>query len=92
MGMRERSGGHRPGYRHGSGGSADGCKQFRSQRAAFIKACHARARLPSMKTEDPYDLQRFVAAEDAGGTYERAAAELRRGRKTATGCGSSFRR
>ena len=35
-----------------------------------------------MKTDDPYDLQRFVAAQDAGGTYERAAAELRRGRKT----------
>jgi uncharacterized protein (DUF1810 family) len=30
---------------------------------------------------DPYDLQRFVAAQDAGGTYERAIAELRRGRK-----------
>ncbi|MGO8888166.1 MAG: DUF1810 domain-containing protein [Streptosporangiaceae bacterium] len=35
-----------------------------------------------MTTDDPYDLQRFVAAQDAGGTYERAAAELRRGRKT----------
>ena len=35
-----------------------------------------------MTTEDPYDLQRFVAAQDAGGTYERAAAELRGGRKT----------
>jgi uncharacterized protein (DUF1810 family) len=35
-----------------------------------------------MKTEDPYDLQRFVAAQDAGGTYDRAAAELRAGRKT----------
>src|SRR5450631_4896925 len=30
---------------------------------------------------DPYDLQRFVAAQDAGGTYERAITELRRGRK-----------
>ena len=40
------------------------------------------AEWPSMKTDDPYDLQRFVAAQDAGGTYERAAAELRRGRKT----------
>ena len=40
------------------------------------------ARLLSMKTDDPYDLQRFVAAQDAGGTYERAAAELRCGRKT----------
>jgi uncharacterized protein (DUF1810 family) len=35
-----------------------------------------------MTTEDPYDLQRFVAAQDAGGTYARAAAELRGGRKT----------
>jgi len=35
-----------------------------------------------MKTEDAYDLQRFVAAQDAGGTYERATAELRAGRKT----------
>ena len=35
-----------------------------------------------MNTEDPYDLQRFVAAQDAGGTYDRAAAELRSGRKT----------
>jgi uncharacterized protein (DUF1810 family) len=32
--------------------------------------------------EDPYDLGRFVAAQDAGGTYEQATAELRRGRKT----------
>ena len=35
-----------------------------------------------METDDPYDLQRFVAAQDAGGTYGRAAAELRAGRKT----------
>jgi uncharacterized protein (DUF1810 family) len=34
-----------------------------------------------MKPEDPYDLERFVAAQDAGGTYDRAAAELRAGRK-----------
>ena len=32
--------------------------------------------------DDPYDLERFVAAQDAGGSYDRAAAELRRGRKT----------
>jgi uncharacterized protein (DUF1810 family) len=30
----------------------------------------------------PYDLQRFVAAQDAGRTYDQATAELRRGRKT----------
>lgn len=35
-----------------------------------------------MKTEDAYDLQRFVAAQDAGGIYDRATAELRAGRKT----------
>ena len=28
-----------------------------------------------------YDLQRFVEAQDAGGTYEAAVADLRRGRK-----------
>jgi uncharacterized protein (DUF1810 family) len=34
-----------------------------------------------MRADDPYDLERFVAAQDARGTYERAAAELRAGRK-----------
>ena len=29
-----------------------------------------------------YDLERFVQAQDDGGTYEHAVAELRRGRKT----------
>lgn len=32
--------------------------------------------------EDPYRLQRFVDAQDEGGTYERALGELRAGRKT----------
>ena len=31
--------------------------------------------------EDPYDLERFVAAQDAGGTYGHALAELRSGMK-----------
>src|SRR5262245_14392645 len=31
---------------------------------------------------DTYDLERFVAAQDASGTYDRAVEELRRGRKT----------
>jgi uncharacterized protein (DUF1810 family) len=31
---------------------------------------------------DPYELDRFVAAQDSGGTYGRAVAELRAGRKT----------
>jgi uncharacterized protein (DUF1810 family) len=30
---------------------------------------------------DPFDLERFVAAQDQGGTYEAAVAELRAGRK-----------
>jgi uncharacterized protein (DUF1810 family) len=32
-------------------------------------------------TADPYDLARFVAAQDAGGAYPRAVAELRQGAK-----------
>jgi|SRR4051794_21603631 uncharacterized protein (DUF1810 family) len=32
-------------------------------------------------SDDPFDLARFVDAQDAGGTYEQAFAELRRGRK-----------
>ena len=35
-----------------------------------------------MATEDTYDLQRFVTAQDADGTYDQATAELRGGRKT----------
>ena len=35
-----------------------------------------------MLTDDPYDLARFVAAQDRGGTYAQALSELRRGRKT----------
>jgi uncharacterized protein (DUF1810 family) len=31
---------------------------------------------------DGFDLQRFVDAQDGGGTYEQALGELRRGRKT----------
>jgi uncharacterized protein (DUF1810 family) len=33
-------------------------------------------------TEDPYDLERFVLAQDAGDSYASAVAELRAGRKT----------
>ncbi len=32
--------------------------------------------------DDPFDLERFVAAQDGGGTYATALAELRAGRKT----------
>jgi uncharacterized protein (DUF1810 family) len=35
-----------------------------------------------MESDDPYHLQRFVAAQDARRTYDHAAAELRAGRKT----------
>jgi uncharacterized protein (DUF1810 family) len=35
-----------------------------------------------MTTPDPYDLDRFVAAQEAGGSYHRAVTELRAGRKT----------
>ncbi len=31
--------------------------------------------------DDPYRLKRFVAAQDAGGTFDQAVAELRAGRK-----------
>ncbi len=31
--------------------------------------------------DDPYELERFVTAQNDSGTYERAMAELRRGRK-----------
>ncbi len=34
-----------------------------------------------MEIADPYNLQRFVAAQDAGATYDRAVTELRGGRK-----------
>jgi uncharacterized protein (DUF1810 family) len=32
--------------------------------------------------DDPYDLERFVTAQDGGGTYDAAVSELRAGRKT----------
>ena len=35
-----------------------------------------------MSHGDAYNLERFVRAQDEGGTYRRAAAELRAGRKT----------
>ncbi len=41
-----------------------------------------RAELLGMDAEDRYDLQRFVAAQDAAGTYQHAVAELRGGRKS----------
>jgi uncharacterized protein (DUF1810 family) len=35
-----------------------------------------------VNADDPFDLQRFVAAQDERGVYDAALAELRRGRKT----------
>lgn len=35
-----------------------------------------------MSENESFDLERFVQAQDAGGTYGRAVQELRRGRKT----------
>jgi uncharacterized protein (DUF1810 family) len=35
-----------------------------------------------MPDDDPFDLERFVDAQDRGATYDRAVGELRRGRKT----------
>jgi len=37
--------------------------------------------VPEETTDDAYDLARFVAAQDRGGTYQTALDELRRGRK-----------
>jgi uncharacterized protein (DUF1810 family) len=34
-----------------------------------------------LESTDPYDLERFVRAQDDGGTYQEARAELQRGRK-----------
>ena len=34
-----------------------------------------------VRPDDPHDLDRFLSAQDDGGTYERALAELRAGRK-----------
>ena len=33
-------------------------------------------------TDDPYDVERFVVAQDTHGTYQQVVAELRAGRKT----------
>jgi uncharacterized protein (DUF1810 family) len=34
-----------------------------------------------MRDQDPYRLERFIRAQDSGGIYQRAVAELRAGRK-----------
>jgi uncharacterized protein (DUF1810 family) len=43
-----------------------------------------------MMMDDPFDLERFVAAQDATGIYDQATAELRRGRKTGHWMGFVF--
>src|ERR1700727_1559948 len=40
------------------------------------------AELTGITTGEPYNLQRFVAAQNTGGRYDPALAELRAGRKT----------
>jgi uncharacterized protein (DUF1810 family) len=40
-----------------------------------------RVALTPARADDPFDLHRFVAAQDADGTYDQAVAELRAGRK-----------
>ena len=35
-----------------------------------------------VENDDPYNLERFVTAQNAGGSYEHAVEELRRGHKT----------
>jgi uncharacterized protein (DUF1810 family) len=45
------------------------------------RTMHTRARYGGGEMGDPFDLERFVAAQDQGGTYEAAVAELRAGRK-----------
>lgn len=43
-------------------------------------------------TYDPYNVDRFVAAQNREGTYETALRELINGRKPSESCGSSFQR
>ncbi|MES3035370.1 MAG: DUF1810 domain-containing protein [Gemmatimonadota bacterium] len=38
--------------------------------------------MPDQPAEDPFNLRRFVSAQDADQTFERALAEIRRGAKT----------
>jgi uncharacterized protein (DUF1810 family) len=49
---------------------------------SIVKRRHRRIVQCSENMHDTYDLERFVDAQEAGGTYAQALAELRRGRKT----------
>jgi uncharacterized protein (DUF1810 family) len=42
----------------------------------------ARSGTTYIMVDDPFNLERFVAAQNAGGTYDRAVEELQGGRKT----------
>jgi uncharacterized protein (DUF1810 family) len=61
-------------------GSAYQCGSGQSDEAAFLLS--GAVAQPEISMDDPYDLRRFVAAQDVGGTYDQAIVELRRGRKT----------
>lgn len=45
------------------------------------RRCGGRKRMGDRDQADPYRLERFVAAQDRGGTYQRALAEIRAGEK-----------
>src|SRR5579875_1588781 len=87
-GPRKRTGGQNPAYRpahrpSSSGPVRPGCRTALRRRWGRPFA-GARPHAGTMGTvdDDPFDLTRFVDAQDEGGTYERAVAELRGGRKT----------
>lgn len=66
-------------------------RRFGEQYEAYVRAVprwwprrepwEAPAARGAVTTSDSYDLQRFASAQDAGGTYASAVAELRAGRK-----------
>jgi uncharacterized protein (DUF1810 family) len=61
---------------------AFGCVARCPPPAAIVDLRHTgRMDEAAAKDRDPYRLERFVAAQDRGGTYERAVAELRAGAK-----------
>ena len=52
---------------------------FLREASLLSHLARGRVKLGRMDTDDPFELNRFVSAQE--GTYERAAAELQRGRK-----------
>jgi uncharacterized protein (DUF1810 family) len=63
----------RDGHRSGATGAAHGFGLILGDRAVTRQ---------EMTVAHAYDLERFVGAQEADGTYDRAVEELRRGRKT----------